>query len=214
MNPMCSLGVRHLRRTVLASCFVTLLISLKPISTSAQEVCDFDSLASDVAHAIERASNESHTVVLVTDFSARSEPDSQVLRLWIVPMSSPPSPATNCPREFFTAQKSLPAMHRNCRQQQSSAARSSIRLAKSSFVCMCRRSKVRKEFRQGDHSRSDADNGRADGPKVAASFGEDKTVWAKAEESGLKASPPSSGPRAIHFRYVCIAPRRSILIPQ
>ena len=78
MNPMRSLGVRHLRRTVLASSFVTLLISLKPISTSAQEVCDFDSLASDVAHAIERASNESHTVVLVTDFSARSEPDSQL----------------------------------------------------------------------------------------------------------------------------------------
>ena len=38
------------------------------------EVCDFDSLA----HAIEKASNESHIVVLVTDFSLRSEPDSQL----------------------------------------------------------------------------------------------------------------------------------------
>jgi len=76
MNPMRSLGVRHLRRTVLASSFVTLLISLKPISTSAQEVCDFDSLASDVAQA--RESVKRITVVLVTDFSARSEPDSQL----------------------------------------------------------------------------------------------------------------------------------------
>jgi hypothetical protein len=49
MNRMRSLGVGHSRRTVLASFFVTLLISLKPIRMPAQEVCDFDSLASDVA---------------------------------------------------------------------------------------------------------------------------------------------------------------------
>jgi hypothetical protein len=67
-----------LTTNVLASFFVTLLISRQPISRPAQEVCDFDSQVSDLAQAIEKASNESHTVVLVTDFSVRSEPDSQL----------------------------------------------------------------------------------------------------------------------------------------
>jgi TonB family protein len=44
-------------------------------------------------------------------------------------------------------------------------------------------------------------------PKLAASFGEDKTVWAKDEESRLKASPPSSGTRGYSFPICVYCPQ-------
>ncbi len=79
MNSLRRFGAGHLHRTVFASLFISVLMSLTPVSALGQEVYDFNSLAADVAQAIEKGSSGSgHTVVLITDSYERSNPDSQL----------------------------------------------------------------------------------------------------------------------------------------
>lgn len=194
---------------------MTLLISLQPISRPAQEVCDFDSQASDLAQAIEKASNESHTVVLVTDFSVRSEPDSQLSMALTQDFASA---LRNRARRFTVVnrtdiesaisgdklQKGALYQPRNRRLlapelQATIVVSGSIEYTPGKIVLRGNVSPVQGEkgiFGEEiilDRTLANDELMVKPAPKVAASFGQDKTVWAKDEESRLKASPPSPG---------------------
>jgi len=146
---------------------------------------------------------------------AHSATERDVLRLWIIRISSPLPAATNCPRELFTAQKSLPAVH-----QATIVVSGSIAYTPGKIVLPVNVSPVQGEkgiFGKEiilDRTLTMDERMVKPAPKAAASFGEDKTVRAKDEQSRPKASPPHQGLGAIHFRYAGTASRRSILIPQ
>lgn len=78
MNPLGKFAaIRH--PGTLSALLITFLVSLQPIPTHAQQLYDFTALAADAARAVEKASNGmEHPVVLVTDFSEESHPDSEL----------------------------------------------------------------------------------------------------------------------------------------
>ena len=209
-----------LTTNVLASFFVTLLISRQPISRPAQEVCDFESAISTLRFQIwprqSRRRQTSHTPSFLSRIFqyvpsptvsspwplrrillAHSATERDVLRLWIFLISSPPSPATNCKRELVTS----PEIAACCAPelQATIVVSGSIEYTPGKIVLHVNVSPVQGEkgiFGKEiilDRTLAMDELMVKPAPKVAASFGQDKTVWTKDEESRLKASPPSPG---------------------
>jgi hypothetical protein len=79
MNSPKHCAAHFLRRLSLLGLVACFSLSLAARSTRAQSLYDFDSTASEVARAIQKASNGSmHPTVLVVDFEEPGIPDSQL----------------------------------------------------------------------------------------------------------------------------------------
>lgn len=218
-----------MRGRVIPALFTGFLLLIKPIRADAQELYDFNSLSSDVAQAIEKASNEADTVVLVTDFSVRSEPDSQ---LSIALTQDFANALRNRARRFTVVDRtdidSAISSHKlpegalyspeitACYAAELQAAivvSGSIEYTPGKIVLRVRVSPVHGEegiFRQQiilDRTLAMDELMIKPAPKVAASFGEDKTVWAKDEESRRKAPPPSPGTQGYSFPMCVYCPQ-------
>jgi TonB family protein len=79
MNLSVHFVAHFLRRLPLLALVACFSVSLAARSARAQSLHDFDSLASEVAGAIDKAAADSaHTIVLVTDFTEPNDPESQL----------------------------------------------------------------------------------------------------------------------------------------
>ncbi|MFZ0883803.1 MAG: energy transducer TonB [Candidatus Acidiferrales bacterium] len=216
MNSLHSFGVSQLRRTVAAFLFVSVLIWLTPLSAPAQELYDFNSLAADTARAIEKASHGSgRTVILVTDFSEKSAPESEL--------------GIALARDFANALRSraqgIIVLDRSDLESSISSHKLPEGALVSPRIAGCYASDLEAtviisasiEYAPDkivlDLSASSAQRDEGifsdqviinrtpameelmikPAPKVAASYGDDKTTWVKDEESTAKELPPSSG---------------------
>jgi TonB family protein len=209
-------------RTAFASLFICVLISLTPPSAPAQELYDFNSLASKAAQAIEKASHGSaHTIVLITNFSVDGAPDSQLsdalTRDFAEALRRQDRNFTVVDRadiERAIAGHELPEGALNspritaCYAPELNATvivSASFEYTPGKLVFDLSVSTV-----QGDRGIFD-DKIIIDRtppmeelmikpvPEMVGSYGEDKTVWVRDEESRTKPLPPSSGVQGYSF---------------
>lgn len=222
MNPVASRSVNRLRRTVLPAIFLSFLIALQSVSTPAQTLYDFNSLASKAARAIEKASNGSaHAVVLITNFSERGAHDSQL--------------SADLTQDFADALRrqvqDFTVVDRADIERAISGHDLPEGALNSPGITACYAPELKAtvivsasiEYTPGkllldlSVSTVQGDRGIFDEkiifdrtppmeelmikpiPEVAGSYGEDKTVWVKDEESRTKPLPPPSGVEGYSF---------------
>ncbi|MGA7913649.1 MAG: energy transducer TonB [Candidatus Acidiferrales bacterium] len=197
-------------------------MSLTPVSAPAQALYDFNSMAADVAQAIEKNSSGSgHTVVLVTDFSERSAPESEL--------------GIALARDFASSLRGRAEGFVVLDRSDLESAISSHKLPEGSLVspritaCYARDLEATFiisasiEYTPGkmvvDLRVASVQNDKdifsdeviidrtlameelmiKPVPKVAASYGDDKTMWAKNEEAKVKELPAQSGTKGISY---------------
>jgi TonB family protein len=222
MYPTGTREANLLRRAVVPALLLSFLAALHSITTPAQTLYDFNSLASKAALAIEKASNGSApAVVLITNFSQRGAPDSQLSKS----LTQDFADALRSHAQNFEVVDRRDIERAIAGHELPDGALNSPRIT----ACYAPELKATVivsasvEYTPGklvldlSVSTAQGDRGIFDKkiiidrtpameelmikslPEAAGSYGEDKTIWVKDEESRTKPLPPSSGVQGFSF---------------
>lgn len=217
MNSLHKFGAGQLCWTVSAFLFISVLISLTQVSAPAQELYDFNSLAADVAQAIDEGSSGSgHSVVLVTDFYELHNPDSQLA----LALTQDFAKALRNHARNFTVLDRTDVQFAISNHKLPEGALSgpgltacyASELGVTTFIGgwieytpgkMILTLNAPVEHKKGELIIDLTPAMEAlitkPAPKVAASFGEDKTVWVEDEESRMKSLPATAGKQGYSY---------------